>query len=185
MSRGVRGGMGRKREGRWHLFYAWSPPFVFFLPLTPCVSFGHAFHALSSACDPNIEDWGRVRQWKEVAPSRIEEQSRENAKTTQRKHTNKSQQQIMESIEQWFVAINERKHSHVQMMKYCVVYTVVARIKTLNNKLEAQTKFHFVGYIQLKRLWWMQGWLFWFGFILRIIYTILMSWIKSRPFKVW
>ena len=39
------------------------------------------------------------------------------------------------------------------MMKYCVVYTVVARIKTLNNKLEAQTKFHFsvvyVGYIQV------------------------------------
>ena len=29
------------------------------------------------------------------------------------------------------------------MMKCCVVYTVVARIKTLNNKLEAQTKFHF------------------------------------------
>ena len=62
----------------------------------------------------------------------------------------------MEIIEQWFVAINERKHSHVYMMKYCVVYTVVARIKTLNNKLEAQTKFHFsvvyVGYIQLKRL---------------------------------
>lgn len=39
------------------------------------------------------------------------------------------------------------------MMKYCVVYTVVARIKTLNNKLEAQTKSHFsvvyVGYIQV------------------------------------
>ena len=39
------------------------------------------------------------------------------------------------------------------MMKYCVVYTVVARVKTLNNKLEVQTKFHFsvvyVGYIQV------------------------------------
>ena len=39
------------------------------------------------------------------------------------------------------------------MMKHCVVYTVVARIKRLNNKLETQTKSHisvvYVGYIQV------------------------------------